>query len=76
VTGGGGPQDCEASRLPHCLDNRLTDDGEVISLTRRPPFAARKISVRDCVDPKAIVRLEGLGQLRNLMTSPGIESAS
>jgi hypothetical protein len=27
----------------HFLDNRLTDGGEVVSLTRRPPFASRKI---------------------------------
>jgi hypothetical protein len=26
------------SRFPHFLDNRLTDDGEVVSLTRRLPF--------------------------------------
>jgi hypothetical protein len=26
-----------------------------------------------CVDPRAIVRLEGLGQLKNPMTSLGIE---
>jgi hypothetical protein len=25
------------SRLPHFLDNRLTDGGEVINLTRLPP---------------------------------------
>jgi hypothetical protein len=35
VTGRGGSQGCETSRLPHFLDNRLTDGGEV-SLTRRP----------------------------------------
>jgi hypothetical protein len=29
VTGRGGPQSCETSRLPHFLDNRLTDGGEV-----------------------------------------------
>jgi hypothetical protein len=38
VTGRGGPQGCEKSRLPHYLYNRLTDGGEVVSLTRRPPF--------------------------------------
>jgi hypothetical protein len=42
VTDRGGPQGCETSRLPHFLDNRLTDDGEV-SLTRRPHFTPRKI---------------------------------
>jgi hypothetical protein len=31
----------ETSRLPHFLDNRLTDGGEVVSLTRRPPFTPR-----------------------------------
>jgi hypothetical protein len=29
-------QDCETSRLPHFLDNRPTDGGEVVSLTRQP----------------------------------------
>jgi hypothetical protein len=36
VTGRGGTQDCKTSRLSHFLDNRLTDGGEVVSLTRRP----------------------------------------
>jgi hypothetical protein len=31
------------------------------------------ISVRGSVDPRAIVRLEGLGQLKNPMASLGIE---
>jgi hypothetical protein len=38
VTGRGGPYACVTSRLPHFLDNRLTDSGEVLSLTRRPSF--------------------------------------
>jgi hypothetical protein len=42
VKGRGGPYRCEASRLPHFLDNRLTD-GDDVSLTRRPPFIPRKI---------------------------------
>jgi hypothetical protein len=33
-SGRGGPWGCETSRLPHFLDNRLTDGGEVVSLTR------------------------------------------
>jgi hypothetical protein len=38
VTGRGGPYGCETSRLPHFLDNRLTDGSKVVSLTLRPPF--------------------------------------
>jgi hypothetical protein len=34
------------------------------------------ISVRGCVDPGIIVRLEGLGELKNAMTSSGIEPAT
>jgi hypothetical protein len=43
VTGREGPEGCETSRLPHFLDNQLTDGGEVVSLTRRPPFIPRNI---------------------------------
>jgi hypothetical protein len=66
------------------LDNRFIDGGKVVSLTRRPPFTPKNIpkiflvliSVRGCVDPRAIVLLEGLGQLKkkkNPMTSSGLE---
>jgi hypothetical protein len=37
------PYGCGRSRIPHFLDNRLTDGGEVVSLTRRPSFTPRKI---------------------------------
>jgi hypothetical protein len=43
VIGCGGPYGCEASRLPHFLDSRLTDGGNFVSLTRQPLFATRKI---------------------------------
>jgi hypothetical protein len=33
----------ETSRLPHFLDNRLTDGGDAVSLMRRSPFVPRKI---------------------------------
>jgi hypothetical protein len=43
VTGHEGPEGREMSRVPHFLDSRLTDGGEVVSLTRRPLFTPRKI---------------------------------
>jgi hypothetical protein len=38
LTGRGGPWGSETSRRPHYLDSLLTDGGEVISLTSRPPY--------------------------------------
>jgi hypothetical protein len=38
VTGRGDPYVYETSRLPHFLNDRLIDGGEVVSLTRQPPF--------------------------------------
>jgi hypothetical protein len=43
VTGRGGPLGSETSRLPHFLDNRLTDGGEV-SRTSRLPFIPQEDS--------------------------------
>jgi hypothetical protein len=43
VTGRGGTYGCKTSRRPHILDNRLTDGGEVVGLTRWPLFTLRKI---------------------------------
>jgi hypothetical protein len=64
VTGCGGSQGCETSRLPHFLHNRLIEDGQVICLTHQPLFTSGRfliiISVTDFVDLRAIVRLEGL----------------
>jgi L-fucose isomerase-like protein len=44
VTGRVGPQGFESSRFPHFLENRLTDDVEVVSLERRPPFIPQEDS--------------------------------
>jgi hypothetical protein len=35
---------CETSRLPHFLDNRLTDGDEIVNLTRRTLFTPWKIA--------------------------------
>jgi hypothetical protein len=42
VTGRGGVHGYEMLRLPHCLDNRLTDGGKVVSLTHRPHSTPQK----------------------------------
>jgi hypothetical protein len=36
-------QSCEMLEIPHCIHNRLTDGGDVISLTRRPRSTSRNI---------------------------------
>jgi hypothetical protein len=50
------------------LDNRLTDAGEVVSLTRCLPFTPGRFmvfaSVRGRVDSRVIVLLVGLGQFK------------
>jgi hypothetical protein len=62
-----GPQGCETSRLPHFLDNRLTDGVQDISLKHRSLFTPQEDSWYSFLleaDPKAIVRLEGSGKLK------------
>jgi hypothetical protein len=44
LAGRGGPEGYETSRLPHFLDNRLTDGGEVSSLTHRSSFIPQEDS--------------------------------
>jgi hypothetical protein len=60
VTFRGGPQGYEAPRLPHVLDNRLTNGGEFLSLTR---WLGRPL-LPGWVDPRAIAQLEGLSKLK------------
>jgi hypothetical protein len=56
-------QECEVSRVPHFVDNQLTDAAESVSLTR-PPTAFYPQEDSSWVDNRAIVRLEGLSQLK------------
>jgi hypothetical protein len=66
------PLDCETSKIQQCLENRLIDGGEVVSLTSRLRSTPQKnyflflvlISVRDWVNHRVIVRQEGLGKLK------------
>jgi hypothetical protein len=60
-----------------CLCSRLTNCGKNVSPTRRPPYTPAErflvlISVRSCVDTRAIVGLEGLGKLKKKITSSGL----
>jgi hypothetical protein len=38
----GGLRSCEMLRIPHCLENRLTDGGKVVSPTHQPHFIPQK----------------------------------
>jgi hypothetical protein len=66
-------------RLPQFSDILLIDGGKVVSPTHRSLFTSRKILeltfVRGCVDPRAIVWLEGLGKLKNPL-HPRLEPAT
>jgi hypothetical protein len=62
---------CVTLRLPHFLDNRLTDGVVVLSLTQ---WLAALYQQKDswytcvseaCVDPWAILQLDGLGQFKS-----------
>jgi hypothetical protein len=44
VTGRGGQQGCETSKIPHYLDIRLTDGGKIVSLTRWSRFTPQSDS--------------------------------
>jgi hypothetical protein len=60
-------------RIPHCLDNRLTDGGKVVSPTHPPHFTRQKhyyfyVSGNHfCYNlskPQGLVRPEGLGKFK------------
>jgi hypothetical protein len=66
--------------VPHFLDNQFTDGGDV-SLTRLPPFSLQEDSsysflLKGEQIPRAMVRLEGLGELKNPMIPSEIKRPS
>jgi hypothetical protein len=75
ITGRGSLQGCEMLRIPHCLDNRLTDGGKVVGLTHRPRSAPQKHYFSasrthfswSLSKPQGRVWLEGLGKLRKFI---------
>jgi hypothetical protein len=65
-------------RIPHCLDNRLTDGGKVVSLVslvrtllpRNVIFLLLvHISVRGSVNPRTLMWLKILGKLKKFSSS-------
>jgi hypothetical protein len=68
------------SRLKHFLDSQPTNGDRLSALRARPSFPPGSflvlIFVRGRVDSKTTVRLEGLDQLQNPMTSWGIGRAT
>jgi hypothetical protein len=75
VTGREGPLGCERSRLPYLLHCRLVSLKRLAALYSPGKFLVL-ISVRGWVHPRAMVRLEGLAQLKNPMTSSGFDPAA
>jgi hypothetical protein len=70
-------------KIPHSLDSRPTDGGEIIRLTDRPRFTQQKhflflslvlISVRGQVNKRGLVRSEELGKLIKVNTLSGFET--
>jgi hypothetical protein len=70
-------------RIPHCLDNYVTDGGEVVSPTQRPRSTLQKYSsssssgTRFCQrlsEPQGLVLPEGLGKLKKFIHFAGFRT--
>jgi hypothetical protein len=71
------PEDSRSFRLPRFSWHSAHEDGEVVSLTHRPPLPPIMFLVliftRDWVGPRAMVRSEGNMSLKNPVTPPEID---
>jgi hypothetical protein len=81
VSSRGGLQVCEILRIPHCLDNRLTDGGKVVTLrTGRSLLPRNNFSASGthfCYSkPQGLVRPEGLGKLKKFIRFIGSRTSS
>jgi hypothetical protein len=71
-------------RIPHCLDNRLTDSGKVVSPTHRQHFTPQKhyfsaSGTHFCYrmsEPQGLVQHEGLGKLKNFIRLIGSQTCN
>jgi hypothetical protein len=65
-------------RFPYFVQNRLIDISEVARLTHGSPSRRSLvfIAARGSFGPRAVVPLKGFGQLKNPLTSSGIETAT
>jgi hypothetical protein len=71
-------------RILHCLDNRLTDGGKVVSFTHWSRSTPQKhyfsaSGTHFCFrlsKPQGLVRLEGIGKLKNPMILSRFEPAT
>jgi hypothetical protein len=66
-------------RIAHCLDNRLTDGGKVVSPTHRPHFTPQKhyyfsISGTHFCKPQGLERQKRLGNFKNFSSSSDLGS--
>jgi hypothetical protein len=56
-------------RIPHCVDNRFTDGGKVVSPTHRPHFTPQKHYYFYVSASKATTGLEPVGYRGELLSS-------
>jgi hypothetical protein len=54
-------------RIPHCIDKRLTDGGEVVSPMQQPHSAPQKKKFLLLLLVHVTVQLEGSGKLKKII---------